>query len=130
VRQVAELRCLFEEEYFGADGGGSLASWCLGTARRYVADGAYVAEVDGVAQAMVAVEAEVPELTQVGAVYTREAHRGRGLAKAVVSAACREALERRPLVTLTVREGNIPALRAYRALGFQPWIPYRMCRLG
>ncbi len=129
VMAIAELRKRFEAEYFPGGGQGPV-SWYRGVAEEAIRDGAYVAEVDGVPVAMVSVEADIPELVHIGAVYTRPAYRGRGLAKAVVTAICREALRRRPRVTLTVSPANAPAWRAYEALGFYPWDEYRLCRLA
>ena len=129
VHHLADLRRRFEAEYFPGGGQGQ-ADWYENAAEQAVRDGAYLVEAGGVAAATVSVEADIPELTHIGAVYTRAAYRGRGLAKAVVSAICREALGRRRRVTLTVRWDNAPARRAYEALGFQPWDEYRMCRLA
>ena len=126
---VAELRRRFEAEYFPGGGQGPVA-WYRNVAEQAIRDGAYVAEIDGVLAGMVSVEADIPELTHIGAVYTRPAYRGRGLAKAVVTAICQEAFRRRPRVSLTVSPANTPAWRAYERLGFRPWDEYRMCRLA
>jgi uncharacterized protein len=125
---VANLRCAFEGEYFGVPEDRIDPGWCFAAAQRYIAAGTYVAERGGHVVAMVAVEASIPELTQIGAVYTQKAYRGNGLAKGVVSALCQEQLALKERVTLTVRTDNQPALAAYAALGFQRWDDYRMAR--
>lgn len=131
VEDVATLRCAFEAEYFGVPVERIDRSWCLQAAERYIGDGAYVAHADdGSAVAMVAVEASLPQLTHIGAVYTRHDYRNRGLAKGVVTAICQEHLRHKERVTLNVRIDNAPANRAYRALGFRVWGDYRMCRLA
>jgi predicted GNAT family acetyltransferase len=79
---------------------------------------------------MVAVEASIPQLTHIGAVYTHRDFRGRGLAKGVVTAICQQHLRLKERVTLNVRVDNEIANRVYRALGFRVWGDYRMCRLS
>lgn len=130
LEDVAALRCAFEAEYFGVPVERIERAWCLRAAERYIGDGAHVAEVDGRIVAMVAVEAALPQLTHIGAVYTAHAYRNRGLAKGVVTAICQEHLRRKARVTLNVRVDNEAANRAYRALGFRVWGDYRMCRLS
>ncbi|MBN1399251.1 MAG: GNAT family N-acetyltransferase [Anaerolineae bacterium] len=130
VPAVASLRCAFDVEYFGTGPGQISKAWCLRLARRYIERGAFVAECDGKLVSMVATEADIPQVTQLGAVYTVPSYRGRGLAKAVVSALCQEKLQIRPQVVLDVRMDNAPARHAYDALGFQHWDDYRMCRLS
>lgn len=128
--QVASLRAAFECEYFGVAYARIDQTWCLRAAERYVAQGAWVAQRDGCIVSMVAVEADIPGITHIGAVYTLPAYRGRGLAKGVTSATCEEQLAAKERVTLTVRIDNLPALSAYAALGFQRREDYRMCRLA
>ena len=123
------MRCAFESEYFGVAPGWVAESWCQQVAAQYAEDGAWIAEEDGVTVAMAAVEARIPQTVHIGAVYTLPSHRGRGLAKGVVSAISAEHLKRWPRVSLTVRPANIPALRAYWSLGFLPAGLYRMCRI-
>jgi len=126
---VGALRMAFEAEYFGVSQSQISRDWCLHTAGRYIQAGAYLAEIGGRAVSMVAVEARLANLAQVGAVYTAAAFRNRGLARAVVSALCQELLTQVPRVTLTVRYHNQPALQVYRQLGFRYWFDYRMTRL-
>ncbi|MBC7235573.1 MAG: GNAT family N-acetyltransferase [Chloroflexi bacterium] len=130
IEAIAELRRAFEHEYFGTPLEQIDRGWCLRIARRYLARGVYVAERDGEIVSMAAVEAAIPEVVQVGAVYTVPEHRGQGLARAVVSALCLEQLQQIPQVSLVVRNDNLPAWRAYAALGFHPHHSYRMSQLA
>jgi len=130
VEDVATLRCAFEGEYFSVPLERIERAWCLRAAERYIAEGAYIAERHGHAVAMVAVEATLPQLTHIGAVYTERGYRGQGLAKGVVTAICQEHLRTKARVTLNVRVDNEAAIRAYRALGFRVAGDYRMCRLA
>ena len=60
----------------------------------------------------------LPYLHVVGGVFTRREYRGRGYAKAVVSALTREGVGSGALAGLHVEVGNEPALRLYRNLGY------------
>jgi ribosomal protein S18 acetylase RimI-like enzyme len=55
----------------------------------------------------------------LASVETKEAHRGKGLAKEVVSALVGAGLEKARAVSLTVKKDNAPAIRAYESLGFK-----------
>jgi GNAT superfamily N-acetyltransferase len=68
-----------------------------------------------------------PEVWLVCDVYTEPEYRGRGLAKAATSAVTRDAIASGARALLHVEEGNEPALRVYRALGYRrlatrPWL--------
>ncbi|HWR38769.1 MAG TPA: GNAT family N-acetyltransferase [Patescibacteria group bacterium] len=63
-------------------------------------------------------------INQIGAVYTVEEERGRGYCKALVSELCRRILERDKIPALMVRNDNLPAVRAYTALGFARYDDY------
>ena len=126
---IAKLRFDFDVEYFGTPPQRISKPWCLRLARRYIARGTYLAERQGRIVSMVATEADIPQVTQIGAVYTSLPYRRCGLAKGVVSALCAEKLRDRERVALVVRRDNQPALSVYQALGFQHWDDYRMTRL-
>jgi RimJ/RimL family protein N-acetyltransferase len=68
----------------------------------------------------------------VGNVFTHPDFRGKGLATRVTSAVTGELFERRgcALVALTVNPANIPAVRAYRRLGYEPGAPVVEARLS
>jgi len=122
---VAELRTSFEAEYFHIPRHVVPPRWAKRIARRYIEDGTYLAEEDGEAISMAAVEVDIPQLSVAAAVYTRRAWRRRGYAKSVVSALAEDAFRSKPLVALTVREENTAAQRAYKALGFRAVDVYR-----
>ena len=71
----------------------------------------------------------LPEVWVIGDVYTHPAYRGRGYAKAATSAITSDAISAGAIAMLHVAEGNEPALRVYRALGYRvtgrkPWVFY------
>jgi predicted GNAT family acetyltransferase len=69
---------------------------------------------------MAGFNARLPDMVQVGGVYTPPEARGRGYARTAVALCLRAARERgvRRAILFT-GEDNIPAIRAYRALGFE-----------
>jgi len=60
-------------------------------------------------------------VSMIGGVYTIPEFRGRGLATSVVSKATEEALKLSRLSTLVVRSENLPAVRLYRKVGYEPY---------
>jgi len=67
-----------------------------------------------------------PKLKHVALIigmYVRPSARGKGLGKALLDAAMSHASQRQgvEVVTLTVTEGNAPAIGLYRNAGFQVW---------
>ena len=71
--------------------------------------------------------AAMPDVWAICDVYTDPRYRGRGFAKAVTSAITRDAVASGALAMLHVEEGNEPAIRVYRALGYRavgarPWL--------
>lgn len=128
---VSALRFRFEAEYFGVEPYRVDQNWCERIAARYIDNGTYIAVAERRIVAMVAVEARIPGQVQIGAVFTDKAYRGRGYAKAVVSALCRELLaDAACSVSLTVRIDNQPAIQAYASLGFKRVGSYRMARIS
>jgi ribosomal protein S18 acetylase RimI-like enzyme len=130
IPAVAGLRLRFDAEYFGTPVEAAFRPWYLRMAGAYVERGTYLAERDGVAVAMVAAEARIPALAQIGAVYTLPEYRARGLARGVITAITQDLLAQHPEVSLMVRYDNVPARRAYDALGFTPCGAYRMVHLA
>ncbi len=69
----------------------------------------------------------LPEIWIIGDVFTHPEHRGRGYAKIVTSAITRDAVVSGARALLHVRESNVPAIKVYKALGYEvlrkrPWI--------
>jgi ribosomal protein S18 acetylase RimI-like enzyme len=60
----------------------------------------------------------------VGNVLTQRDFRGRGLARTTTSAVTQELLRTCGLVVLNVREDNVPAIAAYRALGYHDHVTF------
>lgn len=65
----------------------------------------------------------------VGNIATRQDQRGKGYAKAVVSALCKDLLHSVDTVALGVSAANAPAIACYNALGFEIVAPYDLCRV-
>lgn len=61
----------------------------------------------------------LPDIWMIGGVFTDPRHRGRGLGKAVTLGLALEAKRRGAHAGLYVRPENLPATRAYRAIGFR-----------
>ncbi len=61
---------------------------------------------------------KLPEVWVVGDVFTIPEHRNRGLAKAVTSAVTNDAMQSGAMAMLHVYEENLPAIKAYRRLGY------------
>jgi len=61
----------------------------------------------------------LPHLHVIGGVFTRREYRGRGYAKAAVSALTREAVDSRATAGLHAEVDNKPAIRVYKSLGYE-----------
>ena len=86
------------------------------TLRRAVRGGLHYA--DAVAAGRLGDHEGAEQAYALGFVYTREEHRGQGLARAVVSAVTRDILAEGKLAVLYVIKGNEPAVRLYEGLGY------------
>ena len=75
--------------------------------------------VNGILASIAASYVTLPQLWVLGGVYTRKRFRGRGYAKAVVSALTRDIVSRGALAGLHVETSNEPALRVYKSLGYK-----------
>jgi predicted GNAT family acetyltransferase len=91
----------------------------------------WVLRAAGLAVACTAFNARLPDCVQVGGVWTPPELRGRGHARAAVAASLLEAraagVERS---VLFAKEDNLPALRAYAALGYRAIGEYGLVLLG
>jgi uncharacterized protein len=83
-----------------------------------------IAMKDGKIVAYAIIQAYTNNINQIGSVYTEENERGKGYCKAVVSELCNRILLRNKMPTLFVRKNNIPAVKAYSALGFEHFDDY------
>jgi RimJ/RimL family protein N-acetyltransferase len=74
----------------------------------------------GVPCATTGFNARLPDAVQIGGVYTPLEQRSRGFARAAVAASLLDARERgAQRASLFTGEENVPAIKAYRALGFE-----------
>lgn len=108
--EVSELNRLYQLGF---------TSWLPASA---IADGVYYAiRANGrvVSAAGTHVISDVARLGVVGNVMTHADHRGRGYATAVTGAVTGELLRSCDQVVLNVRADNVPAIQAYRRLGYQ-----------
>jgi uncharacterized protein len=85
--------------------------------------------------AQACVQTYTPKINQIGAVYTTEEERGKGYCKAIVSEMCSRIIGRGKIPTLSVKKKNLPAVKAYTALGFQHYddyliVRYKQAKLG
>ncbi len=90
---------------------------------------AVIAVANGVPVAFANIQTYTKSLNQIGSVYTEEAERGKGYCKTVVSEVCRRIAARGKMPTLFARKNNEPALKAYTALGFEPFDDYLFIEL-
>jgi RimJ/RimL family protein N-acetyltransferase len=92
---------------------------------------AWVLEREGELVAHTGFNAQLPEAVQVGGVWTPHSLRGRGYARCAVAShllAAREAGA--TMALLFTGDANVPAQRAYAALGFEAIGRYRLLLLG
>ncbi len=73
---------------------------------------------EDVPKAQAAIQVAASRVNQIGGVYTSESSRGQGYCKALVSELCRRSKVDGKVPVLMVRKENIPAVRAYEAIGF------------
>lgn len=113
----------YEVELLGEAPGPALLAKARADFRRRGAasGGPWLLLVDGAPVATQSFNAALPDMVQVGGVWTPPALRGRGYARAVVAAALRDAQARGIGRAILFTGGdNRAAQRAYRALGFTP----------
>ena len=80
--------------------------------------------------AQACVQATTDKIEQIGAVFTAGEERGKGYCKAVVSELCSRIIARGKTPTLMVTKTNIPAVKAYSALGFKHYDDYLIITFG
>ncbi|NON62990.1 GNAT family N-acetyltransferase [Acidianus sp. RZ1] len=71
-----------------------------------------------------------PNYCNIGGVYTLREYRGKGHAKKVVSLITRECLEMNLVPFLSVHSKNEPAIRAYKAIGFEEFSHFKWIKLN
>jgi predicted GNAT family acetyltransferase len=91
---------------------------------------AWVLERDGELLAHTGFNAQLPDAVQIGGVWTPHPLRGRGYARCAVASHLLAARETgATLALLFTTEANLPARRAYAALGFEASGSYRLLLL-
>jgi len=83
-----------------------------------------IAEKDEKIVAQACIQTYTPTINQIGSVYTSKNERCKGYGKAVVSQLCTRIINRGKVPTLSVKKDNIPAIKAYKALGFEHFDDY------
>ncbi len=118
-------------EALGLDDGPDLHNKCRQDMQRSLDSGqTWVLENAGQAVASSSFNAVLPEIVQVGGVYTPPGLRGRGYGRAAVAASLRASQARgTPRAVLFTEDSNQPARRAYAALGFERIDDYRVALL-
>jgi GNAT superfamily N-acetyltransferase len=112
-------RLAYAIETLGATDSPEQRSRTAETLDRQIADGhAWIALMDDTPVSLSAFNAALPDIVQLGGIYTPPEYRGRGFAKAAVSASLLAARERG--ATRAVLFTNGPsAIRVYESLGFR-----------
>lgn len=87
-----------------------------------------IAEKDDKMVAQACVQTYTPQINQIGGVYTIKDERGKGYCKAIVSEMCGRIIAKGKIPTLSVKKNNIPAVKAYTALGFEHYDDYLIVR--
>lgn len=118
---VSAFRHDYMVEALHARPGADLRQAARGEMARAIADRtAFVLERDGAVLSFSAINAELPDMVQVGGVFTPPALRARGLARATVAGTLLDARSRGVArAMLFTDRHNVAARRAYVALGFE-----------
>lgn len=126
--RLVDWQALYRVEQLGDEDGPALRSECRRDVGRLVVERRlFLLEDGGRAVSMSAFNAVLPDVVQIGGVFTPMELRGRGYARSVVAGSLLTAqgagVGRAVLFT---GEGNVAARRAYEALGFVPVGDYGM----
>ncbi|MBX3250982.1 MAG: GNAT family N-acetyltransferase [Myxococcales bacterium] len=133
IELCARWRAAFLVEALGANAGPALLARATHEVEQaHVRRELFVLEdPSGAPLASSAFNARLPDIAQVGGVYTPPEHRSRGHGRAVVAGslviARQDGVRRAVLFT---GRGNQPAQRAYEALGFAPVGTFGLCLLS
>jgi predicted GNAT family acetyltransferase len=118
VPLLVAWRRAYHLEVLGAADSPALTDECRAEVEHLAADRAlWLLEEDGAPVATTAFNARLPEIVQVGGVYTPPELRGRGFARAAVAASLLEA-RAEGAARAVLFTSSAPAARAYEALGF------------
>ena len=128
---MTEWRVAFSLESLGEHDSPELWTSCRTSVERATRDGhIWVLESDGKPVATTAFNTALREVVQIGGVWTPPAYRSRGYGRSAVAASLLDArAEGAEKAILFTGESNLPAQRAYTALGFQIIGDYRILLL-
>jgi RimJ/RimL family protein N-acetyltransferase len=118
---LTEWRAAYRQESLNSPAGPALITSSRQEVERALADGAgWILEDAGHPVAYQQFNARLPDIVQVGGVWTPPDFRGRGYARAVVAGSLLAArAQRAHRAVLFTDDDNVPAQRAYIALGFE-----------
>lgn len=121
VKVLTQFRADYEVETLAAPQGPGLKAGAQENIQRLIAlDHLWVATVDDEPVAMSAINARLPEMVQVGGVYTPKEFRGRGYANVVVGGSLRDCRNEGAQTAILFTEvRNTSAKRVYASLGFK-----------
>lgn len=130
---LSAWRCDYCRETLGATDGDALRANAAADIAAWVAAGDVFVLTDaaGTLLSMATHNARIPDMVQIGGVWTMPALRGQGLARAVVAGALLAARQDgvQSAVLFTGKQDE-PARRAYRSLGFRIVTEYAIVLLG
>jgi len=119
---LAEWRMAYAQETFRREVSPALGRASRAEVEQLAGEGAlFVLEAEGVPVSCCSFNASLPDMVQIGGVFTPSQHRQRGHARAVVAGALLEARRRGVAQAILFTGGhNEAAQRAYRGIGFEP----------
>lgn len=129
-RAVARAGAAMEREDMGIDPAAEDPDLHAASVKERLRDGrTWVVERRGSLVFQINVGTITPWGCQIGGTWVPPEHRGQGLATEGMAAITHQLLQRHPLVTLHVNEGNPPAVRVYEKVGYTRAAPYRLAVL-
>ena len=128
LETLSAWRAAYEVETLGSVGSPKLRADARAAVVRQTGDGSlWVLESGGALVALTGFNTRTAEAVQVGGVYTPPEWRRRGYGRCVVAASLLGARDTgAELGVLFTSENNVPAQRAYTALGFRPVGAFRL----
>jgi RimJ/RimL family protein N-acetyltransferase len=116
---LCQWRSAYDIETLGSNDSEETRTRAAATLDRQVAEGnAWIAVRNGEPVSLSAFNATLPDVVQLGGIYTPPAHRGRGYARAAVAASLIVARQR-GASRAVLFTGNPAAARSYEAVGFR-----------
>jgi GNAT superfamily N-acetyltransferase len=119
---MAASRVAYHTEVLGTDPAKALAYAEADIDSYLIRDSHRVLRIDGHPVAMTGFNAVLPEIVQIGGVFTQPALRNRGYARLAVALHLNEA-RGRSVKRAVLFAANAAAVKAYEAIGFQPTAP-------